>query len=347
MKYLRAFFVAAAAAAVVVACSSTGNELSSGTAGSTVASTTATSSSVASATSTSTSTSTVASSSATSASSSSGTTGVIHPTGGTLDTLSFAVVGDTRPPNEDDTGGYPTDVITKIWADLEAASPRPAFVVTTGDYQYANPNGTQSKPQLTLYMNARQQFSNIVFPVMGNHECTGFTASNCGEGNSDGITANYTNFMSMMLGPLGATAPFYSFNVNGTNGAWTAKFVMVACNAWDQTQATWLDGELAKPTTYTFVVRHEGNDADTAPCVTPMQSILSSHPLTLLIAGHTHTFEFNANSRQMIVGNGGAPLSGNINYGYTLATQQPNGTITYDEYDYMTNQVVLNYNLSK
>jgi len=273
--------------------------------------------------------------------------GVIKPTGGTLDTLSFAVVGDTRPPNEDDTGGYPTGVITKIWQDVEAASPRPAFAITTGDYQYANPYGVQSKPQLTAYLTARQAFSNIVFPVMGNHECTGYTASNCGPGNTDGITTNYTNFMSMMLGPLGATAPYYSFEVNGTNGAWTAKFLMVACNAWDQTQAQWLDGELAKATTYTFVVRHEGVDATTAPCVTPMTSILSSHPLTLLIAGHTHTFEFDAQGRQMIVGNGGAPLSGHLNYGYVIASQQPNGTITYNEYDYMTNQVVLNYNLSK
>src|SRR4029079_818751 len=57
--------------------------------------------------------------------------------GGTLDTLSFAVVGDTRPATIDDTNGYPTAVIQKIWQDVEAHSPRPAFGVTTGDYQFA------------------------------------------------------------------------------------------------------------------------------------------------------------------------------------------------------------------
>ncbi len=342
MKYLRALLVAAAAAAVVVACSSAGTETSSGTAGSTASSSTATVSSTA------TSSSSSAASSTTSASSSGGPVGTIGPNGGTLDTLTFAVVGDTRPANEDDTAGYPTAVITQIWQDVEAHSPKPAFAVTTGDYQYANPFGTQSKPQLQAYLSARQTFSNIVFPVMGNHECTGYTDSNCGQGNKDGITTNYTNFMSMMLAPIGQTTlPYYSIDVNGTNDAWTAKFVMVACNAWDQTQATWLDGELAKPTTYTFVVRHEGNDATTAPCVTPMTSILSSHPLTLLIAGHTHTFEFYGSERQMIVGNGGAPLSGHLNYGYVIASQQPNRTINFDEYDYMSNQVVQNYNLSK
>ncbi len=67
---------------------------------------------------------------------------------GPLSTLSFAIVGDTRPPTEDDTAGDPTAIITKIWQDVEAASPRPAF-------------------------------SNPMFPTMGNHECDGATADNC------------------------------------------------------------------------------------------------------------------------------------------------------------------------
>ena len=41
----------------------------------------------------------------------------------------------------------------------------------------------------------------------------------------------------------------------------SAKFVFVACNAWNSTQATWLDQQLAAATTYTFVVRHEGTAA--------------------------------------------------------------------------------------
>jgi len=50
---------------------------------------------------------------------------MIGPGGGKLDTLSFAIVGDTRPPGINDTAGYPSAVASKIWADVEAQSPRP------------------------------------------------------------------------------------------------------------------------------------------------------------------------------------------------------------------------------
>src|SRR5271167_1989529 len=51
----------------------------------------------------------------------------------------FAVVGDTRPANIDDVDGYPTAVITQIWADVEATVPHPDFAISTGDYMDANP----------------------------------------------------------------------------------------------------------------------------------------------------------------------------------------------------------------
>jgi hypothetical protein len=246
-------------------------------------------------------------------------------------------VGDTRPPNEDDTAGYPTSVITKIWEDVEAYSPRPPFAISTGDYMFAEPNGTQSAPQLNLYLTARSHFTNIVFPAMGNHECTGADDSNCGLGNVDGTTTSYKNFMSMMLAPLGQSLPYYTIDIDGTAGAWTAKFVFIACNAWDTTQSTWLSAQLAMPTTYTFVVRHEGSDATTTGCVAPTAAILAQNPYTLLIAGHTHTFAYYASEKQLIVGNGGAPLTGTIDYGYVVAEQQAGGDILFKEFDYTTN----------
>ena len=100
---------------------------------------------------------------------------------------------------------------------------------------------------------------------MGNHECTGYTDSNCGSGNSDGVTNNYTAFLSQMLGPIGQTSPYYAINVNATDGSWTAKFVFIAANAWDSTQSSWLTTTMAKTTTYTFVIRHEAAEANTAP----------------------------------------------------------------------------------
>jgi hypothetical protein len=265
--------------------------------------------------------------------------GVTGVTGGTLDTLSFVVVGDTRPPITDDTGGYPTAIITKIWQDVAATSPLPAFGVGTGDYMFALDQASQ---QLALYNTARTGYTAAFFPAMGNHECSwlGLTTSNCGAGNASGATANYTTFISTMLAPYGVSNPYYTVDVSATDGSWTAKLVFIAANAWDSTQATWLDAELAKPTTYTFVVRHEGVASNTAPGVTPSEAILANHPWTLKIVGHIHTYQYSQTDREVIVGNGGAPLGGAVNYGYVIARQRADGAIAFTSYDYMTNAVV-------
>ena len=43
----------------------------------------------------------------------------------------------------------------------------------------------------------------------------------------------------------------------------------------------------------------------------------------------------------MVVGNGGAPLSGNINYGYVdRQSQRADGAIAFKSYDYSTNAVI-------
>src|SRR5262249_17461096 len=133
----------------------------------------------------------------------------------------------------------------------------------------------------------RAAFTGPQYPAMGNHECTGATASNCGPGARDGITKNMTDFIDTMLAPIHQTLPYYTQDVSATDGSWTAKFVVMACNAWSATQASWLQSELAKPTTYTFVVRHEGQSSlSQTPC-SQSQTIIAAHPLTLLIVGHT------------------------------------------------------------
>ena len=262
---------------------------------------------------------------------------VTGTSGGKLDTLSFAIVGDTRPPIIDDTAGYPTKVIQSIWKNVEAESPRPAFAVTSGDYVFAKPYGSQAAPQLDLYLAARQAFSGVVFPALGNHECTGATASNCGPGSANGMTTNYTMFLAKMLAPIGVSIPYYTVNIGSTSSTWTAKMVFVAANAWSAAQATWLEAELSKPTTYTFVVRHESKTATTAPGVTPSQDIIAQHPYTMLFVGHTHTYSHSG--KQLIVGNGGAPLTGGVNYGYVIARQRADGAMVFQERDYVTGHV--------
>ena len=265
-----------------------------------------------------------------------GVTGNIDGNGGTESLLYFAIVGDTRPATEDDTAHYPSAVIGKIFSDLGALQPVPPFVVSTGDYQFSNPYGNQAQAQLQLYIDARGSYPGIQFPTMGNHECTGGTASNCGKGNQYGLTNNYDAFMSMLLGPLQKTLPYYEIDVAEPNNAWTAKFVFVAANAWDATQASWLDSALAKSTTYTFVVRHEPAAATTAPGVTPSQTIMAKHPYTLAIVGHTHEYHHTSGSREVIIGNGGAPLATTGNYGYGIVLQRSDGSLQVDMYDYQS-----------
>ena len=262
-------------------------------------------------------------------------TGTIGPTGGTISRLYFTAVGDTRPANEDDTGSYPTGIIDQIYTDIAALSPMPPFSVSTGDYQFSNPSGTQSSAQLDLYLAARAKYPGMFFPAMGNHECTGATASNCGSGNTDGVTTNYTNFLSMLLGPLSQTLPYYAVNINAANGTWTSKFVFVAANAWDSGQSSWLSGVMAKPTTYTFVLRHESTGTSGPPGVSPSDSIINGFPYTLLIVGHTHSYG-HPGTKEVLFGNGGAPLTGSGNYGYGLFSQRSDGAIVVDSIDYQS-----------
>jgi hypothetical protein len=255
--------------------------------------------------------------------------GTIGVGGGSVSSLYFAVVGDTRPANPDDTANYPTAVIQKIYADIEAMSPRPQFVITTGDYMFADPSSGQAQPQISLYMQAASQFEGPLFPAMGNHECTGATDSNC----ATTPTTNLQAFMSTLMAPLGVTTPYYTIPINDSAGAWTAKIVVAACNAWDATQYTWLQGELAKPTTYTFIVRHEPRHTSGPPCVTEMDALLNTTTYDLFIVGHSHTYEHYG--KQLTVGNGGAPMTGSGGFGFATVQQQPSG-FTVTQYDYMT-----------
>jgi hypothetical protein len=253
--------------------------------------------------------------------------------------LSFAIVGDTRPASPNDTPAYPTAIITQIFQDIQAESPRPGFAVATGDYQFSKNGSTATAPQLDLYVSARANFSNPEFPAMGNHECTGATNSNCGPGTVNGSTTIYTTYLAKVLQPMGITSPYYSLNVQPPDGSWSAKVVFVAANAWTSAQASWLDGVLSQPTTYTFVVRHESSQANTAPGVTPSGQIIAAHPYTMLIVGHEHTYK-RQSQKEVIVGNGGAPLTTGSAYGYGIVSRRTDGSILFTFYHYKTHAVL-------
>ena len=251
--------------------------------------------------------------------------------------LRFGIVGDTRPPNPGDTAGYPTAIITKIWQDIQ--SENVPFVVSTGDYMFAD-TASEVTAQLAIYMQARAIYTGIQYPVMGNHECNGATASNCGTGNSEGITANYTGFITTLLAPVNQTKPYYTETFAAADNSWTAKFVFVACNAWDSTQSSWLTTQLAMATTYTFVMRHEGTNAISQTSCSASQTIIDAHPLTLLIVGHTHTYSHYTSTKELVVGIGGAPLTSGTDYGYAIVSRNASGTLTITVYNYQSHAVI-------
>ena len=262
------------------------------------------------------------------------------PGGGLVDDLRFAIVGDTRPSVIDDTSHYPTDVAQTIWSEVAAMSPAPRFAVTTGDYMFASTTGHEQDPQLDLYLGARTAYPGFVYPAYGNHECTGDTASNCGDGAQDGVTANYSAFLARMAAPIGETAPYFIERFAASDGSWSAKFVFVAPNAWNDVQAAWLDAVLSQPTTYTFVVRHEASVVTITPGVMASGTIIAKHPLTLIIAGHEHTYRHDPTTKEIVVGNGGAPLTTAVDYGFAIIARQPDGSLQATAYDYATHAAI-------
>jgi hypothetical protein len=178
-----------------------------------------------------------------------------------------------------------------------------------------------------------------VYLTMGNHECTGATASSCPNLNE---TPNVQAFIQMV--PSGVTKPYYRIDMNTPLG--TAKFVFIAANAWDSTQQTWLTTQLSQATTYTFLMRHESLQSSGVPTgVTASESIVTAHPYTIELLGHTHEYR-HVDTQHVISGNAGAPLTSGGSYGLLLVEQQSNGNITVNEIDESTGYVTDTWTVS-
>jgi hypothetical protein len=137
--------------------------------------------------------------------------------------------------------------------------------------------------------------------------------------------------------------PYYKVDINSSDASnpWTAKFVFIAANAWDQGQSTWLSAAMAKQTTYTFVIRHESYEDDGAASSNQpgdqgaSDKIIAGFPYTLLLVGHTHEYaqsKSGSGQVELIVGNGGAESSGPA--GYVTCSQLTNGNISCQPYEF-------------
>jgi hypothetical protein len=260
--------------------------------------------------------------------------GNVGPDGGTVTRLYFAVLGDTRPANIDDTDNYPSAIINKIFQEIAALQPPVQFVISTGDYMFATPSGSQGPVQAALYASAAKQFNNgPLFAVMGNQECTGYSDDDCAAGTQG--NNNYTAYVSTFVTPLGYAQPYYSVPIVAADQSWTAKVVVIACNGWSDAQSDWLQTTLAQSTTYTFLARHEPLGSDT-PCQDDSDPMIMGAPYNQLFTGHTHVYALQPSSKSAIIGNGGAPSTSE--YGFITVEQQPGGGFQVVEYDYATAQ---------
>ncbi len=243
--------------------------------------------------------------------------------------LRFAVFGDVRPAQIDDTAGYPRAVVRGLFATIAARAPD--FVVGTGDYMFASPkNAVAVDAQLDQLLDAERAFAGPVYHALGNHECTGATASNCPRAVE---TANMRAFMARLV-PPGTATPYYRVDVDTGRGA--AKLVFVAANAWSAAQAGWLERALADATAYTFVVRHEPPSSTEPRGVAESEAIIARHPLTLALAGHEHRYR-RIDARHVISGNGGAPLSAG-RFGFVLVELDGDGNVVVSEIDAATGE---------
>jgi hypothetical protein len=244
----------------------------------------------------------------------------------------FGVFGDCRPGNPNDTMNYPTQVATDIFTQLQAKGAQ--FAIGTGDYMFAD-YATAVDAQVGLQLQAQQAFKGPVYRTMGNHECTGATASNCPNGNE---TPNVRGFMTRLLPANLTTTPYYRVDVETPHG--TAKFLFVAGNAWSSAQQDWLGKQLADATAYTIIVRHVP-PSTTAPGVTESETLIHAAPYTIELLGHFHEYK-RLDAQHVISGNGGAPSrAGEVaGFGYLLVEQQANGNLSATEFDQTTGNAI-------
>lgn len=230
-----------------------------------------------------------------------------------LGPLRFAAFGDTRPGSSTAGSPYPTDVVEAIFRAIDRQAVD--FVVVSGDYIYVSgTDPTGASAQMDIFLNARKQLSSStpVHYVLGNHE-----------------DKNIPTFQAKL-------SPDVYWRIDQGS----AKIVAIANDAWDSTQASWLDKQLSDTTKYTFVFRHQYWGSHGTTHDAEIQPIVSAHPYTLFIAGHDHSYKHKTvvtrgAERDVVAGNGGAPFDSTWQspyYGYILVEQQPDDSVKVTSY---------------
>jgi hypothetical protein len=181
---------------------------------------------------------------------------------------------------------------------------------------------------------------------MGNHECSGSATTLCSVAASYGTNANYSAFMDA-LAPI-ATKPYYRVDIATQSGL--AVFLQVADDAWDATEQAWLTAQLADADAhakYTFVSKHHPDGNTDHPEFQAIYNLVRMHKYTLFLTGHSHLYRRQLDDpRALVIGCGGAPLSGGTFFGYGTVLQGMDDRIYVNIYDQATGNVMDHFDVA-
>jgi hypothetical protein len=273
--------------------------------------------------------------------------GTVALSGGTVDRLYFGYTGDTRPMAS--TSSYPSSlqmVINNIFTQMGQKGV--SFALDGGDHMEAS-NASEAAGNLANYKSAAALLGKPVFMTMGNHECSASFSQDCGYAGAATSDFKMAAFMNTLQSMTGATQPYYRFDVMTASGK--AVFLVVADDAWNSTQQTWLTTQLTDADAnakYTFVSKHHPDGNTDQPAFQQIYDLVTSHKYTLFLTGHSHEYKhpFN-NPRAVVMGLGGAPFD-NPNqmwWGYLTVMQCPDDHIYVTAYDQATGNVMESFNV--
>jgi hypothetical protein len=274
--------------------------------------------------------------------------GAVSIGGGTVDRLFFGYTGDTRPQSPGPS--YPSGlqmVINNIYTQMGTRGVQ--FALDGGDHMEAS-NASEAAAHMANYASAAALLGKPVFMTMGNHECaTAFDARDCSYAGATDNDFKLSAYLSTLQKVSGATKPYYRFDVTTATGK--AVFLVVADDAWDPAQQSWLTTQLTDADAhakYTFVTKHHPYGNTDQPTFQAIYDLVTAHKYTLFLTAHSHEYKHPAADRRAVVmGLGGAPFDNPQQawWGYLTAMQCSDDHIYVSVYDQATGNVEDSFNV--
>jgi Calcineurin-like phosphoesterase len=275
--------------------------------------------------------------------------GNVTSSGGTVDRIYFGYTGDTRPQSS--SSSYPTSLQTVIDGIYTSMAGRGVeFAMDGGDHMEAT-STSDATGNMNSYAKAVALLKKPVFMTMGNHECAnsynkGVSCGSAGAATSD---TKMKGYMPALQTISGQSSPYYRFDINTQAGR--ATFIVVADDAWNDTEQSWLTTQLTDAdanSKYTFVSKHHPDGNMDQTYFQTIYDLVKSHKYTLFLTGHSHEYKHQYNDKRAVVmGLGGAPFDNpkQMWYGYLTVMQCPDDSVTVTVYDSGSGMVQDSFNV--